>query len=115
MGVKELMELGALVGADFELLSAMITNPASREGVLTGQEGLLRQLDELEEQLELKIKSNRLGADGGDGVVAKSTFSDFSDEEFDAVTPELLALMPDHMFAEYERERKERDRRRGNP
>ena len=51
LNIKDLEGLGALVGGDFQILANRLTSPNTSAGLRMGQDGLLVQLENLEEQL----------------------------------------------------------------
>lgn len=51
LNIKDLEDLGALVGGDFQILANRLTSPNTPEGIAMGQEGLIIQLEALENQL----------------------------------------------------------------
>tara|TARA_R100000329_G_scaffold84449_1_gene71567 strand:- start:3074 stop:4288 length:1215 start_codon:yes stop_codon:yes gene_type:complete len=56
LDIKNLYELGALVGGDFQILDNLLTSPNSTQGLAMGTEGLLQQLYTLENTLLNKLK-----------------------------------------------------------
>ena len=58
--LKELYELGALVGGDFQILDNLLTSPNSLKAAKAGKETLLRQLDQLEREVQGKLKEKKL-------------------------------------------------------
>ena len=56
LDIKNLYELGALVGGDFQILDNLLTSPNSTQGLAMGAEGLLQQLYRLENTLLNKLK-----------------------------------------------------------
>ena len=56
LDIKNLYELGALVGGDFQILDNLLTSPNSTTGLAMGTEGLLQQLYTLENTLLNKLK-----------------------------------------------------------
>ena len=57
LDIKNLYELGALVGGDFQILDNLLTSPTSFSGLKMGKEGLLQQIYRLENTLINKLKS----------------------------------------------------------
>lgn len=55
LDLKNLYELGALVGGDFQILDRLLTAPATAAAAASGKENLLIQLEQLERQLENKL------------------------------------------------------------
>ena len=55
LDLKNLYELGALVGGDFLILDRLLINPNSAKAILSGKDFLIAQLDLLERQLELDM------------------------------------------------------------
>lgn len=55
LDLKNLYELGALVGGDFQILDRLLTSPNTAEAIKGGKDFLLAQLDQLERQLELDM------------------------------------------------------------
>ena len=55
LDLKNLYELGALVGGDFQILDRLLTSPNTVEAIKGGKDFLLAQLDQLERQLELDM------------------------------------------------------------
>ena len=53
--IKEMEELGALVGGDFAILEALVMSPNSMDAIRLGVDVQLRQLDNLEEKLMSRI------------------------------------------------------------
>ena len=51
LNIKDLEGLGALVGGDFQILANRLTSPNTSAGIRMGKDGLLIQLENLEEQL----------------------------------------------------------------
>lgn len=56
LDIKNLYELGALVGGDFQILDNLLTSPNSTQGLAMGTSGLLEQLYVLENTLLNKLK-----------------------------------------------------------
>lgn len=56
LDIKNLYELGALVGGDFQILDNLLTSPNSTQGLAMGTKGLLQQLYTLENTLLNKLK-----------------------------------------------------------
>lgn len=56
--IKELEELGALVGGDFQILDSLLMNPASTEALKGGKTAMIAQIDQLERQIQSKLSSN---------------------------------------------------------
>ena len=56
LDIKNLYELGALVGGDFQILDKLLTSPNSTQGLAMGTKGLLQQLYTLENTLLNKLK-----------------------------------------------------------
>jgi hypothetical protein len=63
LDLKNLYDLGALVGGDFAILDRLLTSPASVSGVKIGKDGLMKQLDNLDRQLRLKLQANGFDPD----------------------------------------------------
>lgn len=57
LDIKNLYELGALVGGDFQILDNLLTSPVSIAGLKMGKDGLLEQMYRLETNLINKLKS----------------------------------------------------------
>jgi hypothetical protein len=55
LNLKELYDLGALVGGDFQILDNLITSPNSAKAVKMGSSALTIQLEQLEEILSQKL------------------------------------------------------------
>ena len=55
LDLKNLYELGALVGGDFQILDRLLINPNSAKAIASGKDFLIAQLDLLERQLELDM------------------------------------------------------------
>ena len=55
LDIKELEELGALVGGDFQILDNLLTSPNSAKALKAGTAALLIQLDELENTVGQKL------------------------------------------------------------
>ena len=47
LDIKNLYELGALVGGDFQILDNLLTSPTSFSGLKMGKDGLLRKFIDL--------------------------------------------------------------------
>ena len=56
MAIKELEDLGALVGGDFQILDQLLASPNSQSGMRLGSSGMLYQLDNLERQINERLK-----------------------------------------------------------
>ena len=56
--IKELEELGALVGGDFQILDSLLMNPASTDALKGGKTAMIAQIDQLERQIQSKLASN---------------------------------------------------------
>ena len=56
LNIKDLEELGALVGGDFQILANRLTEPTTAEGLRIGRDGLLIQLESLENQILDKLQ-----------------------------------------------------------
>ena len=57
LNIKDLEGLGALVGGDFQILANRLTSPTTSAGIRMGTEGLLIQVEQLENQLLDKLAS----------------------------------------------------------
>jgi hypothetical protein len=55
LDLKELYDLGALVGGDFQILDNLITSPNSAKAVKMGSSALTIQLEQLEDILSQKL------------------------------------------------------------
>ena len=55
LSIKDMEELGALVGGDFAILAALVEEPSSANALRLGPDILLKQLDNLEERLADRI------------------------------------------------------------
>ena len=56
--IKELEDLGALVGGDFQILDSLLMNPASVVALKAGKTAMVAQIDQLERQMQSKLASN---------------------------------------------------------
>jgi len=56
LDLKNLYELGALVGGDFQILDNLLTSPNSAKAAKAGKTTLLLQLDQLERTVQDKLK-----------------------------------------------------------
>ena len=64
LDLKNLYELGALVGGDFQILDRLLTAPATAAAAASGKENLLIQLEQLERQLENKLAEKGVELEG---------------------------------------------------
>jgi len=56
--IKELEDLGALVGGDFQILDSLLMTPASTDALKGGKTAMIAQIDQLERQIQSKLSSN---------------------------------------------------------
>lgn len=92
LDIKNLYELGALVGGDFQILDNLLTSPTSSQGVMMGSDGLIAQLSELEETLVSKL--NSYGVTGDIGSFS-SPIKVSSEDAWKNATPNLYYKLPD--------------------
>jgi hypothetical protein len=92
LDIKNLYELGALVGGDFQILDNLLTSPTSSQGVMMGSSGLIAQLSELEETLVSKL--NSYGVTGNIGSFS-SPIKVSSEDAWKNATPNLYYKLPD--------------------
>ena len=57
LGIKDMEELGALVGGDFAILDQLVDSPNSFTALRLGPDSLLKQLDNLEDRLADRIQA----------------------------------------------------------
>jgi len=57
LGIKDMEELGALVGGDFQILNQLVDSPNSLNALRLGPDSLLNQLDNLEDRLADRIEA----------------------------------------------------------
>jgi len=62
LDLKNLYELGALVGGDFQILDNLLTSPNSAKAAKAGKTALLLQLDQLERTVQDKLKEKEQAA-----------------------------------------------------
>ena len=92
LDIKNLYELGALVGGDFQILDNLLTSPTSTQGLAMGSSGLIAQLSELEETLVSKL--NSYGVTGDIGSFS-SPIKVSSEDAWKKATPNLYYELPD--------------------
>jgi len=92
LDIKNLYELGALVGGDFQILDNLLTSPVSQQGVMMGSSGLIAQLSELEETLVSKL--NSYGVSGNIGSLS-TPIAINSQDGWKNATPNLYYKLPD--------------------
>nr|BAR32481.1 hypothetical protein [uncultured Mediterranean phage uvMED] len=92
LDIKNLYELGALVGGDFQILDNLLTSPTSSQGMMMGSDGLIAQLSELEETLVSKL--NSYGVTGDIGSFS-SPIKVNSEDAWKNATPNLYYKLPD--------------------
>tara|TARA_E500000318_G_scaffold93974_1_gene93251 strand:- start:1911 stop:3143 length:1233 start_codon:yes stop_codon:yes gene_type:complete len=92
LDIKNLYELGALVGGDFQILDNLLTSPTSSQGVMMGSSGLIAQLSELEETLVSKL--NSYGVSGNIGSFSSPIVIN-SEDAWKKATPNLYYKLPD--------------------
>ena len=61
LNIKDLEDLGALVGGDFQILANRLTSPNTTQGITMGKEGLIIQLEALENQLLNELQEGGIG------------------------------------------------------
>ena len=64
LDLKNLYELGALVGGDFQILDRLLTAPSTGAAAASGKENLIIQLEQLERQLENKLAEKGVELEG---------------------------------------------------
>jgi hypothetical protein len=91
LDIKELEELGALVGGDFQILDNLLTSPNSAKAIKAGSSALLIQLDELENTVGQKLSER--------GATLSGTYSTpittNTKEDWDKVRVGQYAVLPD--------------------
>ena len=91
LDIKELEELGALVGGDFQILDNLLTSPNSAKALKAGSSALLIQLDELENTVGQKLSER--------GATLSGTYSTpiaaNTKEDWDKVRVGQYAVLPD--------------------
>jgi hypothetical protein len=91
LDIKELEELGALVGGDFQILDNLLTSPNSAKAIKAGASALLIQLDELENTVGQKLSER--------GATLSGTYSTpittNTKEDWDKVRVGQYAVLPD--------------------
>ena len=91
LDLKNLYELGALVGGDFQILDRLLTSPNTLQAIKGGKDFLLAQLQQLERQLELDMSKR--------GVDLKGTFAlplvAQTNEEWEAAPNYTYVRLPD--------------------
>jgi len=92
LDIKNLYELGALVGGDFQILDNLLTSPTSTQGLAMGSSGLIAQLSELEETLVSKLNSYGVVGDIGS---FSSPIKVSSEDAWKNATPNLYYKLPD--------------------
>jgi len=98
--LKELYELGALVGGDFQILDNLLTSPNSLKAAKAGKTTLLRQLDQLEREVQGKLKEKEL--EGISGLYLNPIEIQTRDD-WDEVPVGAFALRPDGTIVYKER------------
>ena len=98
--LKELYELGALVGGDFQILDNLLTSPNSVKAAKAGKTTLLRQLDQLEREVQGKLKEKEL--EGVSGLYLNPIEIQTRDD-WDEVPVGAFALRPDGTIVYKER------------
>ena len=98
--LKELYELGALVGGDFQILDNLLTSPNSVKAAKAGKTTLLRQLDQLEREVQGKLKEKEL--EGISGLYLNPIEIQTRDD-WDEVPVGAFALRPDGTIVYKER------------
>lgn len=90
MDLKNLYELGALVGGDFQILDSLLTNPNSADAIRGGRDLLLSQIDQLERQLELDMGMKDVTLRGTKSIPIVAN----SKEEYDAAPNYTYVRLP---------------------
>jgi hypothetical protein len=90
LNLKELYELGALVGGDFQILDNLLTSPNSVKAAKMGGPALAIQLDQLERILAQKLaeKDATLSGTYSTPIVTRTK------EDWDKVKPGQYAKLP---------------------
>ena len=98
--LKELYDLGALVGGDFQILDNLLTSPNSVKAAKAGKTTLLRQLDQLEREVQGKLKEKEL-----EGVLGLylNPIKIQTRDDWDEVPVGAFALRPDGTIVYKER------------
>jgi len=91
LNLKELYELGALVGGDFQILDNMLTSPNTVKAIKAGPQALMIQLDELERVLEQKLAEKDVKLTGTFTMPIDAT----SEDAWKKVKPGQYAKLPD--------------------
>ncbi len=91
LNLKELYELGALVGGDFQILDNMLTSPNTVKAIKAGPQALMIQLDELERVLEQKLAEKDVQLTGTFTMPIDAS----SEEAWKKVKPGQYAKLPD--------------------
>lgn len=90
MDLKNLYELGALVGGDFQILDSLLTSPNSADAIRGGRDLLLSQIDQLERQLELDMGMKDVTLRGTKSIPIVAN----SKEEYDAAPNYTYVRLP---------------------
>ena len=91
LNLKELYELGALVGGDFQILDNMLTSPNTVKAIKAGPQALMIQLDELERVLEQKLAEKDVKLTGTFTMPIDAS----SEDAWKKVKPGQYAKLPD--------------------
>ena len=91
LNLKELYELGALVGGDFQILDNMLTSPNTVKAIKAGPQALMIQLDELERVLEQKLAEKDVELTGTFTMPIDAS----SEDAWKKVKPGQYAKLPD--------------------
>ncbi len=96
--MKNLYQLGALSGPDYELMTNSVTDPNSKDGVALGIEGLKEQLRVVKDKLgsaRQTLQKQYPGAGGSPAAAAGAAPSPKSAEEYNALAPGSMYHHPD--------------------
>jgi hypothetical protein len=91
LNLKELYELGALVGGDFQILDNMLTSPNTAKAIKAGPQALMIQLDELERVLQQKLAEKDVELTGTFTMPIDAS----SEDTWKKVKPGQYAKLPD--------------------
>ena len=96
LSIKDMEELGALVGGDFAILDALVLDPDSPTALRLGADVLISQIDNLEERLVERISAaQELSGLEGDNVL---NFQGTYRSPYMSVTKEQLKNLPPNSY-----------------
>ena len=93
--IKELENLGALVGGDFEIIDKKLTSPNTMAGARIGAQGILYQLDIIEEQINSRLALRNPDIDLQLSGTKTNPIPAYSQDDFDNAPSKTYVLLID--------------------